>query len=329
MPVQRSNTFIRIVTSMLAAGSLALAQESEDNGSKHPAFPATSNGWQLASTINHLPLKEASGFVVSRAQLGMLWTHNDGGAGSNLFGVDIATGTVLVTTTIPEIPNLDWEDALAVSHNGHYFIGIADLGDNEKRRRDCVIHLFKETAQREGKPPTVTLNRSIRFRYPDGKRYDSESAAFDPRSGNFLVLTKSKMETLLFEVALPAKPTTATAEAKPITALAKPTAYPDVGAMISLKRGIFGASATAADISPDGNLLAVLTYTECLLYRRGSDEDWKTAAIRPPEVLSLPGVYQAEALCFSIDGAQLLVTSENTPSPLYRIAVPAATTVEP
>ncbi|MEZ5328581.1 MAG: hypothetical protein R3F19_26350 [Verrucomicrobiales bacterium] len=289
-----------------------------------PAFPKTSNGWELASTLNHAPLKEASGFAASIEHPGVLWTHNDGGAGSNIFAIDIATGAVVATCNLPDIPNLDWEDAMTVTLESKHLVAIADIGDNERRRHDCVIHLFQETPSSSAEPPSLRLYQSIRFRYPDGNRYDAESAAFDPLSGSFLVLTKSKSETLLFEISRPAKAETVV-EAKLITPLAKPTAYPKTDALVSLKRGIFGVSATAADISPDGSLLAVLTYTECLIYKRSSDEnDWHAAAQRAPLVIPLPGVYQAEALCFSTKGDELYVTSENSPSPLYTIAVPIA-----
>ena len=289
-----------------------------------PAFPSVSNGWELAGTMNHAPLKEASGFAASTVHPGILWTHNDGGAGSNLFAIDSSTGAVVATAKVPNIPNLDWEDATAVLLDDKHLIAIADIGDNEKRRLDCLIHLFQEKGSSDpGDPPAFSHYQSIRFCYPEGKRYDAESAAFDPVSGHFLVLTKLKTETLLFEVARPAK-TDTLVDAKLIAALAKPAAYPETdSAMVSLKRGIFGVSATAADVSPDGRLLAVLTYTECLLYRRNSDEkEWQAAVQRAPQVVPLPAVYQAEALCFSNKGTELYVTSENSPSPLYKIAIP-------
>lgn len=292
------------------------AQENEP--AKVPNFPAESNRWTLVGILNHSPLKEASGLAASRAHAGVLWTHNDGGAGANVFAIDSVTGAVLTTIPIPEIENLDWEDAMVVSPaSGQHFTAIADIGDNEKRRRECSIHLFQESGTRA--LPSLTLQRTIRFHYPGGKRYDSEATAFDSRSGSILVFTKSKTETLLFSVSLDTK--SKLTEASYLATLAKPASYPEANAVTALKRGIFGVSTTAADVSPDGRSLAVLTYTECLLYRRDGDEDWGTAAQRSPKVIALPAVYQAEALCFSADGSQLFITSENTPSPLYRIDI--------
>ena len=151
MQASSCNVITRILISVLATASLASAQQVKE---RTPVFPQTSNGWELVSTISHPPLKEASGFAASRVRSGILWTHNDGGAGANLFAVEIATGAILATTRISDVPNLDWEDAMTVSRNGQHLIAIADLGDNEKRRRDCVIHLFKESEQRGERPPS-------------------------------------------------------------------------------------------------------------------------------------------------------------------------------
>lgn len=314
-------------------------QDGQDGGeeSARPRYPELSMGWSLVGAIRHAQLKEASGFAASRAVPGILWTHNDGGAGSNVFAVDVATGEVVQTVPVPEVPNLDWEDAFAVHRNGRDYLAIADIGDNEKRRVDCAIHLFAERKAGEGRPPVLVLQTSVRFRYAGGGRHDAEAAAFDPHRGTFLVLTKSKVETLLFEVPFPSPANREQViEATLLAALAKPVDYPEAGAVVSLKRGIFGTSATAADVSPDGGMLAVLTYTECLLYRRaaaGGGEaeggEWSEAVSRPPQVLPLPAVYQAESLCFSTDGSTLFVTSENSPSPLYRIAVPDAAPAQP
>ncbi|MGK0186753.1 MAG: hypothetical protein ACI9R3_002536 [Verrucomicrobiales bacterium] len=302
-----------LVYSIIIMVSPGVASAQEKQIPVAPTFPGESNGWTLASVLKHPPLKEASGFAASRVRPGVLWTHNDGGAGANVFAIESATGAILQTVRVPQVDNLDWEDAMTiVTGEGQQFVAIADIGDNEKRRRDCVIHLFQETAS------TLTLHHSIRFHYPDGKRYDSEAAAFDARSGSILVLTKSKAETLLFAIPLQKKGATKPVEAVFLTTLAKPDHYPDSGAMINLKRGIFGVSTTAADISPDGSILAILTYTECLLYHRAAGESWTVAVRRQPQFLPLPGVYQAEALCFSADGTQLFLTSEKTPSPLYQ-----------
>src|SRR3546814_17872148 len=53
---------------------------------------------------------------------------------------------------------------------------------------------------------------------------------------------------------------------------------------------------TAADISPDGRRLAVMTYNEVLLYRRRGDESWPDAMARKPVVPDLHWPPPARAL---------------------------------
>ncbi len=76
---------------------------------------------------------------------------------------------------------------------------------------------------------------------------------------------------------------------------------------------------TAMDMSADGLSLAILTYTKVYLYTRKSDENWSEAILRPPQELSFPALVQQEALCFSLDGKAIFVTTEQIPAPLIRI----------
>jgi dipeptidyl aminopeptidase/acylaminoacyl peptidase len=73
---------------------------------------------------------------------------------------------------------------------------------------------------------------------------------------------------------------------------------------------------TAADLSPDGRTLAVLTYQNVLLYRRSSRQSWPNAIARRPQVHSLVWLPQAEALAWSPDGQALYASGEHSPAPL-------------
>jgi hypothetical protein len=309
----RMNTRFAVYAVSLLCGS-SIADESA-------SFPPESNGWKLVSAVPHRPLKESSGLAPSTVRPSIVWSHNDGGAGSFLFAIDAASGNLEQTITLAGTLNLDWEDLFVVSDRKQPLLAVADVGDNEKRRKNCLIHLFEESAGKDGKL-SLKKNRTIRFHYPEGKRFDCEAAAFDGRTGNAVVLTKAKSKTLLFEVPLEAVDGEGLVVAKLAGTLTPPAEFPDKTAMVNFKRGIFGTSCTSADISPDGKTLAVLTYTDCFLYRRSAEETWATAVAREPQALALPAIYQAEALCFTPDGMSLIVSSEKAPTPLYRIVVP-------
>ena len=79
------------------------------------------------------------------------------------------------------------------------------------------------------------------------------------------------------------------------------------------------------DIDPLGRIAVLLTYNHAYLYERAPDERWETAFLRSPQLLKLPKLKQAEALCIGHDGHTIFVTSERRPpseelpAPLLRI----------
>jgi len=85
--------------------------------------------------------------------------------------------------------------------------------------------------------------------------------------------------------------------------------------------GRFGSQPTAMDISPDGKIVAVLTYKRPYLFYRQENESWPRVFDRPPISLDMPRMRQAEAMSFNTDGTSLIVTSEKLPAPLYRLDI--------
>ena len=75
------------------------------------------------------------------------------------------------------------------------------------------------------------------------------------------------------------------------------------------------------DISPNGKIIAVLTYKRPYLFYRQENESWPRVFDRTPIPLDMPRMRQAEAMCFSKDGMSLVVTSEKLPAPLYRLDI--------
>jgi len=87
----------------------------------------------------------------------------------------------------------------------------------------------------------------------------------------------------------------------------------------SPRRARLASQVTAADVSPDGRTLAVMTYQSLLLYPRGARQGWAEAIARPPQASVLPWLPQAEALGWAPDGRGLYATGEFVPAPLYLI----------
>jgi hypothetical protein len=148
---------------------------------------------------------------------------------------------------------------------------------------------------------------SIVFRWPDGPR-DCEAVAVDAAHGEVLLVSKRHRPPELF--VLPLRPA---------------TRDPQVARRVGFLAGVPGSGShaerllgqvTAADLSPDGRTLAVLTYRDVLLYHRAARQPWPGAVARNPQVRPLTWLPQAEALAWASDGEALYASGEHSPAPL-------------
>jgi uncharacterized protein YjiK len=191
----------------------------------------------LPKTIN-----ESSGLEESGTP-GVFFTHNDAGNAAELYKIN-AKGKLLATLPVAGAENVDWED---ITRDDKGNIYIADTGNNNNKRKQLKIYRLEK-----GDPEQVS---EITFQYSDRKagsadknhfEFDCE-AVFWHRSRLYLV-TKDRengMEARLYELA----DTPGDHEAKPIAH------YP------------VHAAITAADISPDGKTLMLLSLGKIHLFQ--------------------------------------------------------------
>lgn len=81
----------------------------------------------------HNQVKETSGLVYHE---GLLWTHNDSGGESVLYGLDTSSGDIKRTIRVQNAKNVDWEE-IAIDEQ---YLYIADIGNNNGNRKDLVIY---------------------------------------------------------------------------------------------------------------------------------------------------------------------------------------------
>jgi len=145
-------------------------------------------------------IPECSGLIRSPRYAGVFWTHNDSDNPPQVFAVD-KTGKLLRTVDVPGAPNVDWED-IAVDAQGRLII--ADIGDNNKARRELCIYRLPEPDPANPKGPVATP-QAFRFRYPDviGPQ-DSDSLIVC--GGHGYVFTKEAERTRCVRVPLPETP---------------------------------------------------------------------------------------------------------------------------
>lgn len=257
-------------------------------------------------------LGETSGLAASRVHRDTLWLVEDGGNPAKLHAIS-RRGRRLASFSIDGISNTDWEDLAAFELDGKRYLLIADTGDNGGLRRTLLLHVVAEPAELSD-GATLEPAWSIAFRWPDGAR-DCEAVAVDAARGQVLLVSKKRWPPELF--ALPLRPRTDRLQTA--TRIGRLAGVPRAS---NQERRNAPAHArlvhhvTAADVSPDGRTLAVLTYEHLLLYPRIGDEHWPQAVQRRPEQRDLPWLHQPEALGWAADGRGLYATGEFSPAPL-------------
>lgn len=242
------------------------------------------------------PIRESSGLVRSRQWPDVFWTHNDSGDESRIFAIR-RDGSVIHPEgrslgdykgiEIRGAVNIDWED-IAADDEGNLII--AACGNNANTRRDLALYIVPEPWPEH---TTVTrVTRTIPFYFPDQPPIPGSPRNFDCEAvfwarGRIYLLTKhrSDRKTKLYRL------DEARAETRvPLTLLGEF----DIGGMV-----------TAADASPDGRRLAVLTYDAVWLFElAGRGDDYFGGAIRRLPIKAK----QCEALCF--DGETLRIGNE-------------------
>ena len=284
-----------------------------------PTLAARWSSPDVAGLVTDQAMDEISGLAPSRTHPGHYWAINDSGNTPQLHLMD-GTGQHRGSVDVVGARNIDWEDLASFELDGRHYLLVSDTGDNGGIRQQLSLHVLEEPSDL-GQPATVAW--TVDFRWPDGPR-DCEAAAVDPVRGEVLLVSKKRVPAELFRV--PLRPEASASVAEKLGNLTG-IDQPDAGDLArSPLYGRYRAQVTGADLSPNGRVLAVLNYRSIHFLVRRKDEDWQPAlAVKLPH-LALPWLPQAEAIAFSLDGQQMLIASEQLPSPLvrYRVERPAA-----
>ena len=267
---------------------------------------------RLAGLITSKDMDEVSGFAASHAHEDVLWAINDSGNPARLYAISLR-GNKLAQFEVEGAKNVDWEDLASFNLAGKHYLLVADTGDNGGLRKSITLYVFEEPATLAN--ATLRPAWTIHARWPDGPR-DCEAVAVDAAAGKILLISKKRKPPELFVVPL-ADPGRAWREPRRIGRLnGVPEADPGMQRSDASIAKLF-SQVTAADVSPDGRTLAVLTYGSVLFYRREAREDWAATVARDPEAHDVPLIPQAEALAWSAGGGGLYASGEFNPAPIF------------
>lgn len=251
--------------------------------------------------------KEVSGIIASRQWPGVYWVQNDSGDETRIYPVDrhgrlkkSARAADSAGILVSGLINSDWED-ITVDASGNVIIG--DVGNNSNARRDLALHYVVEPEPTAG---FTGLLKSYFFRYPEQKTWPAAKDDFNydcegifTKGDTVYLVSKRRSDSLtrLYRLDNPR-----TGVVNVLTAVADF----DV-------RG----RATAADATPDGRRLAVLTYDAVWLFEAATagGDDWFAGSVY---WLPFTDVKGAEAITF--DGPDtLLIAAEEGAGKLYEV----------
>jgi hypothetical protein len=185
-------------------------------------------------------VSEASGIALSRRTPGIIWSHNDSGE-PVLFAFDTsgkARGRVQVTGMAVD----DWEDLAVGPCAQGSCLYLADIGDNNRRRRQITVYRVPEPRPEDRITAPAEAWQLV---YPDGPR-DAE-ALFVASGGQLFLISKADARTTaLYRLGQPA---------------ARRAGQLELVTKLPLDR------VTGAAASPDGNSVVVRTNRELFVYR--------------------------------------------------------------
>ena len=258
-------------------------------------------------------IKESSGLAPSLRTPDLLWTLNDSGGPTTLYALN-TQGQTVSEIHVTNAKNIDWEDlASGPNSEGRPTLFIADIGDNKKARPSIQIYEIPEPEiTPNAKPKKIAPTRTWNLHYPDGPA-NAETLLAHPKTGRLHILTKTLLGTAtLYRVPATHQPDTVQVLEK-ITTLNFPLLNK------TGKRPIDNLMTTGGSLSSDANRLVIATYNSLYEWTLPDGQLTAQGLDAPPIRIDPPLTRQMEAVCYQPNTYHLLFTSEDLPTPLYRL----------
>jgi hypothetical protein len=267
-----------------------------------------SNFGQL-TYVTELPKKLDENSGIIHYSDSTVWFIEDNGNQDEIYQVDFL-GNLLKEIEVKNAKNGDWED-LTKDENGNLYIG--DFGNNVNKRKDLVIYKLPNPQNESGDKIEA---EQIRFNYPEQTEFPPEreklfydAEAFFYHSEFLYIITKNRANpfpghALLYKI--PAQEGEFNAE------------Y--IGNFKTCEDWET-CQITAADISPDGKTIVLLSYGKLWIIENFTFDDFSKGKIKE---IDLGVRTQLESVCF-LDKNTLLLSDEkrrNTGGNLYSFKMP-------
>lgn len=265
--------------------------------------------------IRFNPIKELSGIVKSKRFEDVFWVHNDSGDSARLFAIN-SKGKVLYPAylnvygeifeegkqeweghKISIASNMDWED-IAVDEEMIY---ISEMGNNGNARRDLGVYVIPEP-----NPRAVGGTRILKFlpiRYPEqeefpAKKWHYDSEAIFTFKNRLYFITKHREAGKVMQLE------------KGAVLYRLDTKYTDrFNILKRIDSSQVMAAITGADMSPDGNRLAVIGYEQLWIFDKPPHGDRFFSSNARYLTLDMQHTGQVEAVAW-LDNETILIGNE-------------------
>lgn len=247
----------------------------------------------VTGTVQSTDLVEASGLAKSRTQGDVLWAHNDSRGGPALYAFTSA-GADLGHFEIPDAFALDWEDMAAgpgADGTGAYLY-VGDIGDNFGIRRGEVTVWQVPDVDPGSLDNAFPTAQAFVYRMPDGA-HDAEALFVDPVDPALFVITKSKSEAFVYRGEL--------------ESAGEPQEMELVATLF------LDAEVTAADTSPDGQLIVLRGYESVWMWQRQPGMTIADALAGPPCLAPSPDERQGEGITVDATWSYYTVSEGSNP----------------
>ena len=246
-----------------------------------------SNCRAVGKTVPLRDLPEASGVAASRRTPGLFWAHNDSGE-PVIYALD-SQGAIKGRVRVTGATVVDWEDIAVGPCTQGSCLYIADIGDNGGNRRHITLYRVIEPTPGDAATRPV---EAVHAAYPDGP-HDAEALFVAENSDVFLITKGDPGPVALYRFPRPLGSGTTLQ----LQRIGEPIRGPEIDA---------NDRPTAADMSPDGQWVAVRT-THWVAFHRTADlfaGRWREAFRTDVHRFSEP---QGEGITFAGSDSLILV----------------------
>ncbi|MDR6733642.1 hypothetical protein [Sphingobacterium sp. 2149] len=234
-------------------------------------------------------LKEVSG-IIAAASSGNFWVHNDSGDGAHIYLIS-REAQLLKKITLEGVSVVDCEDIDRVKIGDTYFLVLADIGNNLRKRTWVCLYVFPEP---QAEDPELIPKKSIRviyLKFPNHQRLDAESVMIDPIDKMLYLISKREFRSTVYSASVFSNPK---------------QQYFTLDKVVELPLTF----ATGAALDPTGTKVLVKNITHIFYWQRHARESWEQVFKRRPTILPYQVEPQGEAITFDSMGSGFYTISE-------------------